>query len=122
MRAIDPFPDRGNDDRSLEELGIVLRPRLQAVDGSHAIFEDDTRVAPKTVVWATGYADDFSWMAIDGAVRADGRILHDGGVSPVPRLFYVGRPWQRNRASGLILGAGEDARYIVERIGTQLRR
>ncbi|MGE7368371.1 FAD-dependent oxidoreductase [Neorhizobium sp. NPDC001467] len=66
MRAIDPFPDRGNDDRSMKRLVIVLEPRLEAVEGRAAIFADGTRLMPGTVVWATGYSDEISWMEIDG--------------------------------------------------------
>jgi putative flavoprotein involved in K+ transport len=41
------------------------------------------------------------------------------GLSPVAGLYFVGRPWQRNRASALIMGAGEDAATIVERMAVE---
>ena len=116
MRRMDPFPNRGNDDEVLTRKGIVLKPRLVSVDGPYAVFADGSRAAPKAVIWATGYRDDFNWMQIEGALGAEGQPLHQEGVSPVPGLFFVGRPWQRNRASALIAGAGDDASFIVERL------
>lgn len=113
MRRIDPFPNRGNDDATLIRKGVALKPRLVSVDGSHAAFADGSREAPQAVVWATGYRDVFDWMKIEGAVDAEGRLLHQEGISPVPGLYFVGRPWQRNRASALIAGAGDDAAFIV---------
>lgn len=115
MRRIDPFPNRGNDDVTLGRKGVVLKPRLVSIDSRHAV-SDGAREAPQVVVWATGYLDDFDWIRIEGAVDAEGRLLHQEGISPVPGLYFVGRPWQRNRASALIAGAGDDASFVVERI------
>lgn len=113
MRRVDPFPNRGNGDVALVRAGIALKPRLMSCDGHHAVFADGTRELPRTVIWATGYRDDFGWIGIAGALDAAGNALHRQGVSPVPGLYFVGRPWQRNRASGLIAGVGADAREIV---------
>ncbi|MBB4067084.1 flavin-containing monooxygenase [Allorhizobium sp. NPDC080224] len=121
MRRIDPFPNRGNDDATLIRKGVALKPRLVSVDGCHAVFADGSREAPRTVVWATGYRDEFDWIRIEGAVDAEGRLLHQEGVSPVPGLYFVGRPWQRNRASALIAGAGEDASFVVEALRRWIR-
>ena len=71
------------------------------------------------VIWAVGYVDDSSWLAVPDATAADGSFLHAEGVSPVHGLFFVGRPWQRNRASALIMGVGDDARLIVQRIAAE---
>ena len=67
-------------------------------------------------VWATGYRDDTDWIDIPGAVDAEGRFAHTAGVSPVPGLFFVGRTWQRNRASALIMGVGADAALIADAV------
>jgi len=118
MRAADPFPRRGNDDGSLERKGVVLRPRLTSVYDGKAVFKDGSSMVPKTVIWATGYFDDFHWIEIEGATGSDGQALHAGGVSPVPGLYFVGRPWQRNRSSGLIMGMGEDAAFVVQQLAS----
>ena len=116
LRRRDPFPDRDRGLASLARRGIELRPRLTAAEGDTAVFADGERRKVAAVVWAIGYRDRTDWIEIPGALGDDGRLLHDAGVSPVPGLAYVGRPWQRNRASALVMGAGEDARRIVESI------
>ena len=68
-----------------------------------------------TVIWATGFRPDLSWvqLPIDGP---DGLPAHDGGRSVVPGLWFVGIPWMRSRKSGVILGADEDAHAVVDDI------
>ncbi|HEX5933700.1 MAG TPA: NAD(P)-binding domain-containing protein [Pseudorhizobium sp.] len=121
MRRIDPFPNRGNDDAALVRKGVVLKPWLVSADGWHAVFADGSREAPRAVVWATGYRDDFDWIKVEGASDQEGRLLHQEGVSSVAGLYFVGRPWQRNRASALIAGAGDDASFVVERLRSRIK-
>lgn len=114
MREADPFPNRGRSDRHLRDMGVVRRARLIGVHGNRALFMDGSSADVGTVIWCTGYRDEFGWLAIEEAKDTSGNVKHDKGHSPVAGLFYVGRPWQRNRASGLVLGVGEDARLTVE--------
>lgn len=114
MRDADPFPRRGNDDGSLTRAGMVRRPRLTGFDGGMVVFEDASRAEVRTIVWATGYVDDFRWIEIEGATGSNGEAIHLQGVSPVDGLYFVGRPWQRNRASGLIAGVRDDASFVVD--------
>ena len=44
------------------------------------------------IVWATGYALDFDWLRIDGALDAKGGPVHHGGISPIPGLYVLGLP------------------------------
>jgi len=116
MQRADPFPDRERNLDSLAHKGVRLMPRLTAAAGATAKFEDGDEAEIASVVWAVGYRDDSSWVNIPAAKNPDGSFAHVNGVSPVPNLFFVGRPWQRNRASALIMGAGPDADAIVKRI------
>ncbi|MER8476712.1 hypothetical protein [Mesorhizobium sp. M1163] len=116
MRRADPFPDRGRSLPALRAAGVRIVPRLVAAEGRTAALADGTRIGVDAVVWAIGYRDDFGWLRVPEAKDADNKILHVDGVSPAPGLFFVGRPWQRNRASALVMGAGDDAAAIVQRI------
>lgn len=70
-----------------------------------------------SIVWATGFARDFSWVQIEGAVAAHGRPAHQEGVSTtVPGMYFVGLPFLRNRASSFIFGVWKDAELIAQRI------
>lgn len=116
MRRTDPLPDRDRNLDSLRRRGVIVTTRLTGASGRTASFADGREEAVDAVVWTAGYRDDASWVDIEGAADASGAFVHEAGVSPVPGLFFVGRPWQRNRASGLIMGVADDAAWIVARI------
>ena len=68
------------------------------------------------IIWATGYALDFSWLQCD-SFDAKGTPLHDRGVSQVPGLYFLGLPWLSRRASPFIWGVWQDADYLADHIG-----
>ena len=67
------------------------------------------------VIWATGYAFDFSMVKLP-VVDGDGFPIQTRGVSAYDGLFFVGLPWLHTAKSGLIYGVAEDASYIADRI------
>jgi hypothetical protein len=66
-----------------------------------------------SVIWAADYHDDTTWLRIADAVDANRLVCRQTRVSPVLRLFFVGRPWQMTQSSGLVTGVGADAQAIV---------
>jgi putative flavoprotein involved in K+ transport len=120
MRRADPFPDRDRSLASLRAKGVKTVGRLTDAGGATARFSDGSATEVATVVWAVGYRDDSAWVDVPGAVEASGQFAHRAGVSPVRGLFLVGRPWQRNRASGLMMGVGADAEVIANEIDRRL--
>jgi putative flavoprotein involved in K+ transport len=69
-----------------------------------------------TVLWATGFRPDYSWLDI--AVRdRTGRIRHDGGVvTGAPGLYVLGLPVLRTRASTYIHGASSDSDALADHL------
>lgn len=66
-----------------------------------------------TVLWATGFRPDHSWLDIPVCDRT-GRIRHDGGVvTSTPGLYVLGLPVLRARASTYIHGANTDTRDLA---------
>jgi putative flavoprotein involved in K+ transport len=66
-----------------------------------------------TVLWATGFRPDHSWLDIPVRDRT-GRIRHDGGVvAGAPGLYVLGLPVLRTRASSYIHGAGADSAALA---------
>lgn len=77
------------------------------------IRELDVRAAGITsVVWATGYAPDFSFVHAP-LFDASGRPVQRRGVTSMPGLYFVGLEWLHTPKSGLLLGVGEDAEHIA---------
>lgn len=79
-----------------------------AVPSSPALSLDLRSGAIRTVLWATGFHPDLSWLDVDVFDRR-GRVRHDGGVTVSPGLYLMGMPYLRRRKSTLIDGAGADA-------------
>ena len=75
----------------------------------------------RTVIWATGYRPDYSWLDVPVLDRK-GRIHHDGGVVAAPEMYVMGLPFMRRRKSSFIDGAGEDAADLAAHLNLGLRR
>ncbi len=89
------------------------------VDESPRLSIDLTSGEINTIVWATGYRPDYSWLDIPVLDRK-GKIRHDGGVVESPGLYVIGLPFLRRRKSSFIHGAEDDARYITGNLATFL--
>ena len=72
-----------------------------------------------SVLWATGFRADFSWLRVPVLDRK-GRIRHDGGVTAAPGLYVMGMQFLRRRKSALIDGAGDDARDLAAHLAAWL--
>lgn len=71
-----------------------------------------------SIVWATGFRSDYSWLPA-GAVDEAGRPKHARGVSGEPGVYFLGLPWQSRRGSSFIWGVWHDAAYLAESIAVQ---
>lgn len=71
-----------------------------------------------SVIWATGYGLDYSWIGLD-AFDAEGRPEHKRGISTEPGLYFLGLPWQTRRGSSFIWGVWYDAKYVSDHIAKQ---
>jgi putative flavoprotein involved in K+ transport len=73
----------------------------------------------KTIIWATGFRPDYSWIDVPVLDRK-GRIKHDGGVVEAPGMYLMGLPFLRRRKSTLIDGAADDARDLSAHLAAYL--
>jgi len=67
----------------------------------------------RSVIWATGFRSDWSWIktpAFDGT----GYPSHHRGVTSVPGLFVLGLPWLYTWGSGRFAGIARDAEHVAE--------
>lgn len=71
-----------------------------------------------TIIWATGFATDYSWMNVD-AFDEKGKPRHQRGVSTESGIYFLGLPWQSRRGSSFIWGVWHDAKYVADHIATQ---
>jgi putative flavoprotein involved in K+ transport len=75
----------------------------------------------RTVIWSTGYRQDFSWIHVPGVVAANGAPYQRQGVSPVPGIYFVGlhRMWEAG--GGTLLGCGWAATNVAEHVAARVR-
>ncbi len=100
------------------------------VEAPHRLPATEVEVSPplgmdltsgeiRTIVWATGYRPDYSWLEVPVLDRK-GLIRHDGGVVESPGLYLMGLQFLRRRKSALIDGAGDDARDLSDHLASYL--
>jgi putative flavoprotein involved in K+ transport len=91
------------------------------VDDDPALTLDLSAGDIRTVIWATGYRSDYSWLDIPVLDRK-GELRHDGGVvTESPGLYRIGLNFLRRRKSSFIHGAEDDAIDITEHLAGYLR-
>lgn len=94
-----------------ESANLVERFAPTAVDGSPCLGLDLNSGEIQTVVWATGFRPDYTWLQVPVLDRK-GQVRHDGGVADAPGLYVMGLPYLRRRKSSFIHGAEDDAREL----------
>ncbi|MEQ6292137.1 flavin-containing monooxygenase [Vogesella sp. GCM10023246] len=71
-----------------------------------------------TIIWATGFALDYSWLQVN-VFDDKGKPQHQRGVSSEQGVYFVGLPWLSRRGSSFIWGVWHDARFIADHIAIQ---
>jgi putative flavoprotein involved in K+ transport len=92
------------------------RPEPTRVPDSPRLVVDLAGDGYETVLWATGYRADLSWLDLPVLDRK-GELRHDGGiVRDAPGLYRLGGNFLRRRKSSFIHGAEDDATDLVEHL------
>ena len=90
-----------------------------ALDAAPPLAMDLGNGAIRTILWATGFRPDYSWLDVPVLDRK-GRVRHDGGVVEAPGMYLMGIQFLRRRKSALIDGAGDDARDLSTHLAAYL--
>ncbi len=76
---------------------------------------DEASTGITSVLWATGFRPDLSWIDLP-LTDEQGWPIHRRGVTEFPGLYFIGLHWLHKRKSSLLMGVGEDAEYVVEHL------
>jgi putative flavoprotein involved in K+ transport len=71
-----------------------------------------------TIIWAHGFAFDFSMVKLP-VTDVDGYPIQQRGVTDFPGLYFIGLPWLSKYKSGLLAGVGEDAGYVASHLASR---
>ena len=91
------------------------------VDPSPRLGLDLTSGEIETIIWATGFRPDYSWLDMD-VLDAKGMIRHVGGVVDSPGMYLIGSPFLRRRKSSFIDGSRADAEDLIDELSSYLDR
>jgi putative flavoprotein involved in K+ transport len=69
----------------------------------------------RTVIWATGFKRDYSWLRVP-VVDAAGEIVHRGGITPAPGLYVTGLRFLRRWNPAFIDAVSADASELAVEI------
>ena len=93
---------------------MQLHKRAIDAAGSTVRFADGAQLDVGSVVWATGFRVDHSFIDVP-AFDAD-RLVHRRGVTEAPGLYFLGLSWQHTRGSALLGWVKDDAEFIAQQI------
>jgi putative flavoprotein involved in K+ transport len=119
IRLLDTIDAWAGENGRDAEVAPPQRFETTAVEESPPLLLDLTRGKIKTIIWATGFRPDYSWLNVP-VLDHKGYIRHDGGVVEAPGLYLLGMPFLRRRKSSLIDGVGDDARDLSAHLASYL--
>jgi putative flavoprotein involved in K+ transport len=118
-RLLDAFDEWANATGLDHELDAPCRYAPTEIGESPPLGLDLAGGDIRTIVWATGFRPDYSWLDVPVLDRK-GQIRHDGGVVESPGMYLMGTPFLRRRKSSLIDGAGADAAELSAHLAAYL--
>ncbi|MGY2328911.1 flavin-containing monooxygenase [Pseudomonas sp. SDT2931_S440] len=113
-------------DAYIEQNGLPFAPEPEAwellVDPECLVNPilslDLAEASVTTILWATGFSFDFSWLKVN-AFDEKGEPFHKRGISAESGIYFLGLPNLVNRASSFIYGVWHDAKYVADHIVLQ---
>jgi len=119
-RLLDTIDEWARENAVDREIDQPHRFEATRVEDDPPLMLDLTKGRFQTIIWATGFRPDYSWLGID-VVDDKGYIRHDGGVvDEAPGMYVMGMPFLRRRKSTLIDGAADDANDLVAHLASYL--
>lgn len=105
-------------------LDLPLEPEARKIGPDPQCMTDPIRTLNlaeagiTSIIWATGFTVDFSWLKVDALDEA-GKPKHRRGISTEPGIYFLGLPLQSGRGSSFIWGVWHDAKFLADHIVTQ---
>jgi putative flavoprotein involved in K+ transport len=110
----------GSSRRNLRRRGVTLRPRTTAADSREIRYADGSNSTVDTVIWATGFRVDDSWIRIPRALDSHHRLRQCRGIAEgIDGLYTLGRAWQHTTGSALLGFIQHDAAWLAQQITTR---
>ena len=102
--------------REVAKAGIKQLPRLKGVHKGLPLLDNGQTLTVTSIVWATGYKPDFSWIIFDVAGNNGWPKTRRGISEDYYGLYFVGMVFQYGLTSGLVGGVGRDAKFVTDHL------
>jgi putative flavoprotein involved in K+ transport len=117
-RLLDAFDEWADENGIAADVGPAERYAPTYV-GQSPRLDCELGKEIKTIVWATGFRPDYSWLQVPVLDRK-GNLKHDRGIVDAPGLYVLGLPYLRRRKSSFIHGAEDDVNELSSHLGAYL--
>lgn len=118
-----PVLDQGKYRRAIRSGLLQRKPMFTRLTSDGVIWADDHHETVDSLIFATGFQPNISFLDNLPVRDQHGRLLQKNGVAQtLPGLFFVGLPRQRNFASATLRGVGPDAEYILPHLIRHLKQ
>lgn len=115
--------DIGNYQEAFDSGLLDLRKMFTGFIGDSVEWQDGVREQVDTVVLATGYRPNLSYLRDLGALDENDLPLHSAGLSLThPGLGYLGIEAQRSFASNTVRGVLHDAHHVMKSVACWARQ
>ena len=118
-RLLDTIDEWALENASDDQVEDPERFPPTRVDAAPPLGIDLTNGKIRTIIWATGFRPDYSWLDLP-VLNRKGQIRHDGGVVESPGMYVMGLTFLRRRKSSFIHGAEDDALDLSAHLATYL--
>ena len=121
QRMFDTFDEWATENGLDADVGEPERYPPTRIPDNPPLSLDLTGGRIRTIIWATGYRPDYSWLDVPVFDRK-GQIRHEGGVvTDAPGMYRIGLNFLRRRKSSFIHGAEDDAWDLVDHLAAYLK-
>jgi len=120
-RLLDTFDEWARTHGRSQDINAPERFEPTRTPASSRLSLDLASGEVRSIIWATGFHPDYSWLHVP-VVDRKGHLRHEGGVVDAPGLYAIGLPVLRRRKSTFIHGAEDDARDIVAHLAGYLSK
>jgi putative flavoprotein involved in K+ transport len=97
----------------------LVEARTVGVQDGKPVLADGQVLDVANVIWCTGFRPDYTWIHLPILDDDGWPEQYRGVVTSAPGLYFLGLVFQYGFTSMLVLGAGRDAAYVVDRIAAR---
>jgi putative flavoprotein involved in K+ transport len=106
----------------LEAVGVErVLVRVAAAQEGLPRLEDGRVLDVANVIWCTGFRPDYSWIDLPLEYEGAYPKQYRGAVEGFPGLYCLGMLFLHAFTSMLVLGAGREAKWVVEHIAARAK-